>query len=292
MPMMNPISSTSYVNEHTNRWLPDYLYYRNNENKYESEILLENSTNILGLVTMVSFYIICSAYIGPALMRNRKPFDCFHAMRLYNLINFLINTYLVGAVWRNSNHGWNFITCDANRVITPEFPIIGYCFYVSRVFDWFDTLFFVLRKKESQITRLHLIHHAYVPIALYLNTIVSPSSFVGFFFLLNGPIHMIMYLYYFLATFPSLSKHLWWKRYLTGLQVSQFIIATAYFMIGFILLTKYCSTPSWTSFTINAIGCLLFLYMFIGFYKENYLKKTKNKQDQIHQNEEYHKKAI
>ena len=38
--------------------------------------------------------------------------------------------------------------------------------------------------------------------------------------LINSFVHVIMYLYYGLAAFgPSMSKYLWWKRYLTCLQL-------------------------------------------------------------------------
>lgn len=38
--------------------------------------------------------------------------------------------------------------------------------------------------------------------------------------LINSLVHVAMYLYYGLAAFgPSMSKYLWWKRYLTSLQL-------------------------------------------------------------------------
>lgn len=37
---------------------------------------------------------------------------------------------------------------------------------------------------------------------------------------LNASIHMIMYSYYFLAALgPQMQKYLWWKKYLTRLQI-------------------------------------------------------------------------
>ncbi|GFY37125.1 elongation of very long chain fatty acids protein [Trichonephila inaurata madagascariensis] len=39
-------------------------------------------------------------------------------------------------------------------------------------------------------------------------------------FLANAAIHVIMYTYYGLAAFgPSMQKYLWWKKYLTILQI-------------------------------------------------------------------------
>ena len=33
-------------------------------------------------------------------------------------------------------------------------------FYISKILELFDTLFFVLRKKNNQISFLHVYHHA------------------------------------------------------------------------------------------------------------------------------------
>lgn len=38
----------------------------------------------------------------------------------------------------------------------------GWLFYFSKFIEFTDTLFFVLRKKQSQITTLHVIHHGRV----------------------------------------------------------------------------------------------------------------------------------
>lgn len=37
--------------------------------------------------------------------------------------------------------------------------------------------------------------------------------------LINSFIHVIMYMYYMLSAIPSMQKYLWWKRYLTIMQI-------------------------------------------------------------------------
>lgn len=37
--------------------------------------------------------------------------------------------------------------------------------------------------------------------------------------LINSFIHVIMYVYYMLSAIPSMQKYLWWKRYLTIMQI-------------------------------------------------------------------------
>ena len=52
---------------------------------------------------------------------------------------------------------------------------------------------------------------------------ISVNIFLSFTVLFNGMvnsfIHVIMYFYYFLSAMPSLRKYLWWKKYLTLLQM-------------------------------------------------------------------------
>lgn len=111
-------------------------------------------------------------------------------------------------------------------------------------------VFFILRKKNSQLTFLHVYHHTtmifnwwagvkyvaggqceYTPThreqlathtahpracdtePLYL----SIAFLIG---LINSLVHVVMYLYYGLAALgPNMAKYLWWKRYLTSLQL-------------------------------------------------------------------------
>lgn len=101
-------------------------------------------------------------------------------------------------------------------------------------------VFFVLRKKTSQVSTLHVIHHGVMPMSgkisanphrghlltLVLSSTVwfgvkfTPGGHSTFFGLLNTAVHIVMYTYYlFAAMGPQYQKYLWWKKYLTGLQM-------------------------------------------------------------------------
>ena len=59
---------------------------------------------------------------------------------------------------------------------------------------------------------------------------MSSSRFVGggqggFSAFLNAGVHTVMYLYYLLASFgPGIQRYLWWKKYLTRMQMIQFVL--------------------------------------------------------------------
>lgn len=89
-------------------------------------------------------------------------------------------------------------------------------------------------------------------------------------------VHTIMYLYYGLAAIGRhMQKYLWWKRYLTTIQMIQFSIVIAHGMRT--LFMKDCQFP--ISFLIlSQFNAILFLALFYSFYRQSYLKKSDQKQ--------------
>lgn len=43
-----------------------------------------------------------------------------------------------------------------------------YVYYLSKLTEFMDTIFFVCRKKKSQITWLHLYHHSLTPLEAWI----------------------------------------------------------------------------------------------------------------------------
>jgi elongation of very long chain fatty acids protein 7 len=41
-------------------------------------------------------------------------------------------------------------------------------YYISKLTEFADTVFFVLRKKDSQVTLLHLYHHSLTPLETWI----------------------------------------------------------------------------------------------------------------------------
>ena len=71
---------------------------------------------------------------------------------------------------------------------------------------------------------LQLTHHAIMPVFGWHLMYWAPNGHESFGGIFNALVHSIMYTYYFLAAMgPQFQKYLWWKRYLTQLQLLQFI---------------------------------------------------------------------
>lgn len=102
---------------------------------------------------------------------------------------------------------------------------------------------------------------------------VNPMLPVILFFLLfNTLIHTIMYSYYALATFGhKIQRYLWWKRYLTQLQLVQFFACFCYGCLMAIMFNNMPQLFFWIGYSQNPI-----FYMFYQFYQNSY-QKSKNK---------------
>lgn len=227
------------------------------------------------LATIAYLYTVLK--VGPDFMRNRKPYDLKLAIRFYNLLLVAINAYLFLGSIVSFRYGLDYWGCG--RALTTEKRTTmlhyGHLFFHTRYLEFFDTFFFVLRKKNSQITFLHVFHHGVVPTLMYIGLKFYPVPFNALLPTTNMFIHIIMYAYYGLATFgPGIQKYLWWKRYLTTLQISQFA-----------LLLLHCSQPLLFYYrpeckfppglvAINSCIGLTFLFLFISFYRQTYCKPT------------------
>lgn len=140
-------------------------------------------------------------------------------------------------------------------------------YYISKFSEFFDTLFFILRKKNSHVSTLHVIHHGCMPFSVWMGMKFAPGGHSTFFALLNTFVHIVMYFYYMVSAMgPEFQRFLWWKRYLTSFQMLQFV---AIFAHQFQLLFTECDYPK--SFMIwIAVHGLMFLFLFSDFYKVNY----------------------
>lgn len=95
-----------------------------------------------------------------------------------------------------------------------------YIYFLAKISELLDTVFFVLRKKDSQITFLHLYHHTVMPMISWGATKYYPGGHGTFIGVINSFVHIIMYFYYMMAAMgPQYQKYLWWKKYITTLQL-------------------------------------------------------------------------
>ncbi|XP_056680855.1 elongation of very long chain fatty acids protein 7 isoform X2 [Monodelphis domestica] len=144
-------------------------------------------------------------------------------------------------------------------------------YYFSKFIELIDTIFFVLRKKNSQVTFLHVFHHTIMPWTWWFGVKFAAGGLGTFHALLNTAVHVVMYSYYGLCAMgPDYQKYLWWKKYLTTLQLVQFVMVTVH--IGQSFFAKDCpyQYPVF-QYIIMSYGCI-FLFLFAHFWYRAYTK--------------------
>ena len=153
--------------------------------------------------------------------------------------------------------------------------MVGYCFYISKFIDFLDTIFFVLRKKNNQITFLHLFHHGIMPLSVWPCFRFIGGGHAVFLLTFNTFVHFVMYFYYLISAMgPAFRKYLWWKRYLTVFQMFQFVCVTLH---SSQLIVFECDFPIayfWWAVTQAVAFFLLFKNYHSGVYSQNLKEVT------------------
>lgn len=139
------------------------------------EFLLVRSP--LSVLMLLGAYLLFVQRIGPQFMSHRKPYQLRSILLTYNLLQVIFNFYTATAgfyfsYWQpdfdyaGSNHYNEAITTQATRYALAN---ICYFYFWTKVFDLFDTVFFVLRKKSNQISFLHIYHHCTMIFVEYIH---------------------------------------------------------------------------------------------------------------------------
>lgn len=235
--------------------------------------LMQSPVQITVILLGYVFFSVCA---GPRLMANRKPFHLHTAMVVYNMSMVALNAYIV---YEFMMSGWaTTYTWRCDLIDTSSSPQafrmirVAWIFYFSKFIELLDTIFFVLRKKQSQITFLHVFHHSFMPWTWWWGITLTPAGGMGSFHaMVNAMVHVIMYFYYGLsAAGPRFKKYLWWKKYMTAIQLTQFVLVSVHISQYYFMEKCDYQVPMWIHL-IWIYGTFFFL-LFSHFWVQAYIK--------------------
>ncbi|XP_070506900.1 very long chain fatty acid elongase 7-like [Chironomus tepperi] len=226
-------------------------------------------------MTMCLFYVYIVKNVGPKLMENQKPFKLRKTLIVYNLFQAVLSFYLFFEEGRISWLGRYSWRCQPIDFSQNEFAMRmvrgSYIYYISKFIEFFDTFFFILRKRFDQVSTLHVIHHGIMPFSVWWGVKFMPGGHSTFFAFLNTFVHVVMYTYYMIAAIgPEMQKYLWWKKYLTILQMIQFVLVLLHSMQ--LLFDNPCNVPMSFVYFIGG-HAVLFLVLFANFYNRTYSRR-------------------
>ncbi|KAL7292505.1 hypothetical protein TKK_0014080 [Trichogramma kaykai] len=227
------------------------------------------------VLLILAAYLTFVLKIGPWIMERRPAFELKTALILYNAFQVLFSIWLVTLTLNVNLLDLVFTdTCKADSapadgVLQNTLSIGGWWYFFSKITELLDTVFFILRKKYNQVSFLHVYHHTITALFSWCYLKFLPGEqgiIIGF---LNSFVHIVMYSYYLIAALgPEYKKYLWWKKYMTWLQLIQFGMMLIYLMYT---LVFDCRMPkALTYFFVTNV--IIFIYLFSDFYIKSYNK--------------------
>ncbi|CAB3220396.1 unnamed protein product [Arctia plantaginis] len=117
--------------------------------------------------------------IGPNYMKNRPPFNLRNLLVAYNafqvVITFITFTMGIRALW---NVGLWHTKCYVDEDLEKRLLLVdgSHYYFLTKIIELIDTVFFVLRKKQRQVTFLHVYHHTIMVVATWLITKYSRTD--------------------------------------------------------------------------------------------------------------------
>ncbi|XP_038210396.1 elongation of very long chain fatty acids protein 4-like isoform X1 [Zerene cesonia] len=222
------------------------------------------------MLMILAAYLLFVLKIGPSLMTKREPYKLTITLLLYNVFQVVLSAYMVQKyVSMLLDKGFAPTTCYMHDKKEREQILFDiWIYFAAKVTELLDTVFFVLRKKDSQVTFLHLYHHSIMMFGTWMYLKYWPSYTLYFIGFLNALVHVFMYTYYGLAALgPKVAKYIFWKKYMTRLQLIQFVCIIIHYIIA---VNRTECPPAKGVAMFVACNTSFFMFLFLNFYRQNY----------------------
>lgn len=229
---------------------------------------------ILYLATISGFKRVAELYSPGGKGFDLRGWVIFHNASLSLISGLLLMDMIVELAKMFSDGGFWSVYCDPDGRWTSG-RIYFYLFvnYVLKYVELIDTFLLALRGKPTPF--LHVYHHS-ATLILCLTQLRGQTSPQWLVVTINLFVHVVMYLYYCLA---ALGYRVWWKRYITVLQIAQFVIVVTFCGLGFLLtpmhgiglIEKRCHGDV-ASQTFGMAILVSYLFLFLAFYDRTYKK--------------------
>ncbi|CAL1537579.1 unnamed protein product [Lymnaea stagnalis] len=233
--------------------------------------------NLASFLTIIILYLLVVKH-GPAFMENRPAFSLTPLLVVYNFALVILSAYIVIEMLSCAIIQGYSLLCQPVNYEPTEIGIreasVSWWYFMSKIIELLDTVFFILRKKGNQITFLHVYHHSTMAIICWYVAKYVPGGEKFYNGGFNSLIHVFMYTYYGLAAMgPEMQKYLWWKRYLTEFQLIQFVLVNLRSIGTF--FNGPCEYPMWMNVVALFYSSSL-LILFLNFYLKSYKASGQN----------------
>ncbi|XP_060593391.1 elongation of very long chain fatty acids protein 4-like [Ruditapes philippinarum] len=221
------------------------------------------------ILTIVLFYLIAIRQ-GPKIMDGQKVMGLKMFKLCYNVGLVLLSAYMFYEFLVTSIlAGYSYICQPVDYSTDPlalRMANVCWWYFFSKIIELVDTLFLILQKRS--VSFLHSYHHSTMIVNWWLGVKYIAGGQSWFLAMLNTFVHVIMYSYYGLSALgPSVQKYLWWKKYLTMLQLSQFFAVVIH--TGVNMTQTDCDFPQGFNYAVFLYAISL-IVLFANFFQKSY----------------------
>ncbi|OBZ87601.1 putative elongation of fatty acids protein 1 [Choanephora cucurbitarum] len=237
------------------------------------------------IIACITYFVII--FGGEWIMKHRTAFKPQLLFQLHNALLTIVSAGLLALIAEQVlpqiyHHGFLYAICSSKNWTQP-LELLYYLNYLVKYWELLDTVFLVLKKKKLEF--LHYFHHSMTMVLCY-SQLKGQTTVSWVPITLNLFVHVLMYYYYYQA---AAGVRIWWKKYLTSLQIIQFVIDLC--IVYFCTFTHYSHTywpwvPDWGDChgteASALFGCGLlssYLLLFISFYRSTYKKQKIREHD-------------
>ncbi|XP_076245359.1 very long chain fatty acid elongase AAEL008004-like [Calliopsis andreniformis] len=232
-------------------------------------------------ITLASLgYLYLVLDYGPRYMKDKPPYSLKRFIQFYDMFQIVINSLVVyhsfDAGWYDDYFFYCVIPDDSMNPKSYKIATIIWCVMLVKLVDFIETFLFVLRKKNRQISFLHLYHHISTLALTWISTKYWPHGMSLTIILVNCGIHVVMYTYYLLASFgQKIQLYLQpFKPIITIAQMVQFVAMILYALQSAL---PQCHHQRILGSTI-IVNLMINLVLFYNFYRKTYKsQKSKSK---------------
>ncbi|RKP10636.1 fatty acid elongase [Thamnocephalis sphaerospora] len=221
-----------------------------------------------------------------AIMRNRAPIAFPTLARMHNLLlsvgsAVLLLLHLEQVISMIAVKGLGWSLCDT-EAWTQRLELLYYINYLFKYYELIDTLLLAFKKKPLEF--LHYFHHSQTMILCYIQ-IIYHVTVSWFPIVINLGVHVIMYYYFYLA---SMGVRVWWKKYITTMQISQFVldIIVVYSCVynyyaerlSILPYMRSCNGSGGFGGVFAAALLTIYLGLFAKMYRDTYVRGTRKRE--------------
>ncbi|CAD7014283.1 unnamed protein product [Ceratitis capitata] len=224
------------------------------------------------IFAVIIAYLILIYKIVPSYMKNRAAYQLKTYIVLYNTAQVLSCLYIINEIFHITStkifYFWECSMFDSNTYAEYLFNRVTYFTFWLKISELSETVVFVLRKKQNQVSPLHVFHHCSTITLVYVLLVNYRGGSALYPLLLNSSVHVIMYTYYLGAAVcdEQILKRLTpVKKSITTIQMIQFVLI----LVQAFVMTKRCTVAPMVM-AYYAFVILVIFYGFYDFYKKAY----------------------